>query len=87
VRVLSRNGIKSTLVQLVPGGEVKCLAIYHLLLDVQKRPTDLSQITLPCLYFTDISKAPSLAFLFGSQGMMALQKLVSTLIMIDYLAI
>lgn len=41
----------------------------------------------PCPYFKDISEAPSLAFLFGSQGMTALQKLVSTLIVIDYLAI
>ena len=40
-----------------------------------------------CLYFKDISKVPSLAFPFGSQGMTALQKLVSTLIVIDYPAI
>lgn len=40
-----------------------------------------------CLYFKGTSEAPSLAFLFGSQGMTALQKLVSTLIVIDCLAI
>lgn len=33
------------------------------------------------------SKAPSLAFPFGSQGVTALQKLVFTLVVIDYLAI
>lgn len=40
-----------------------------------------------CLQFKDTSKVPSLAFLFGSQGMTVLQKLVSRLIVIDYPAI
>lgn len=41
----------------------------------------------PSLYFKNISEMLPSAFLFGSRGMAALQKLASTLIVIDYFAI